>query len=68
MIRYIADDAQAQALQNGEINVMEPQPQVDIVNQLKRLGDKIKVQTGDQYSFEHLDFNFKGAFADKRPA
>jgi ABC-type transport system substrate-binding protein len=66
VIRIIADDAQAQALQNGEINVMEPQPQVDIVNQLKQLGDKVKVQSGDQFSFEHLDFNFKGAFADKR--
>jgi peptide/nickel transport system substrate-binding protein len=45
---------------------MEPQPQVDIVNQLKKQGDKVKVQSGDQFAFEHLDFNFKGAFADKR--
>jgi ABC-type transport system substrate-binding protein len=65
VIRYIADDAQAQALQNGEINVMEPQPQVDILNQLKQQGSKVNVQTGDQFSFEHLDFNFKTAFADK---
>jgi peptide/nickel transport system substrate-binding protein len=65
VIRYIADDAQAQALQNGEINVMEPQPQVDIANQLKQQGNKVKVQNGDQYSFEHLDFNFKGVFADR---
>lgn len=65
VIRYIADDAQAQALQNGEINIMEPQPQVDIVNQLKQQGDKVKWESGDQFSFEHLDFNFKGAFADK---
>ncbi len=65
VIRYIADDAQAQALQNGEINVMQPQPQVDILNQLKQLGDKVKVTTGDEFTFEHLDFNFKTAFADK---
>lgn len=65
VIRIIADDAQAQALQNGEINIMSPQPQVDIVNQLKQQGDKVKQQNGDQFSFEHLDFNFKGAFADK---
>lgn len=65
VIRFIADDAQAQALQNGEINVMEPQPQVDIVNQLKQQGDKVKVINGDQFSFEHLDYNFKGLFADK---
>lgn len=65
VIRYVADDAQAQALQNGEINIMEPQPQVDIANQLTQLGDKVTVQYGDQYSFEHLDFNFKGVFADR---
>lgn len=65
VLRYIPDDAQAQALQNGEINIMSPQPQVDIVNQLKKLGDKVKVQNGDQFSFEHLDFNFKGPFADR---
>ena len=65
VIRYIADDAQTQALQNGEVNVMEPQPQVDIANQLKALGDKVKTQFGDQFSFEHIDFNFKAAFKDK---
>ncbi|HET9657091.1 MAG TPA: ABC transporter family substrate-binding protein [Kineosporiaceae bacterium] len=65
IVRIIADDAQAQALQNGEINVMEPQPQVDILNQLKQQGSKVSVQSGDQYSFEHLDFNFKSMFADK---
>jgi peptide/nickel transport system substrate-binding protein len=64
VVRFIADDAQTQALQNGEVNIMEPQPQVDIVNQLKALGDKVKIQAGDQFSFEHLDFNFKTVFAD----
>lgn len=69
-IRYIGDTAQAQALQNGEVNIMEPQPQVDIVNQLKALGDAVKVQFGDQYSFEHLDYNFTTVFknADLREA
>jgi ABC-type transport system substrate-binding protein len=70
VIRYIGDSAQAQALQNGEVNIMEPQPQVDIVNQLKALGAAVKVQYGDQYSFEHLDVNYKGEFknADLRSA
>jgi peptide/nickel transport system substrate-binding protein len=63
-LRYIEDTAQAQALQNGEVNIMEPQPQVDIVNQLKALGDAVKTQSGDQFSFEHLDFNFKTEFKD----
>jgi peptide/nickel transport system substrate-binding protein len=64
VVRYIEDTAQTQALQNGEVNIIEPQPQVDIVNQLKALGDKVKVQTGDQFSFEHLDYNFKTEFSD----
>lgn len=64
VLRYIEDTAQAQALQNGEVNIMKPQPQVDIVNQLKALGDAVKVQTGDEFSFEHLDFNFKTEFKD----
>jgi peptide/nickel transport system substrate-binding protein len=54
-----------QALQNGEIDAMDPQPQVELVNQLKGLGDKVKFSTHDAYTFEHVDFNFRGAFADK---
>jgi len=65
VIRYIGGPQQAQALQNGEVQAMDPQPQVDIVNQLKALGSKIKFSTSDQYSFEHVDFSFKGAFKDK---
>lgn len=65
VLRYIGGPQQAQALQNGEVQAMDPQPQVDIVNQLKALGDKINFSTSDQYSFEHLDFNFVGQFKDK---
>jgi len=65
VVRYIADDSQVQALQNGEVDWISPQPQVELVNQLKALGDKVKFSTEDQYTFEHLDFNFRGAFADK---
>jgi peptide/nickel transport system substrate-binding protein len=65
VLRYIAGDAQAQALQNAEINAMDPQPQVELVNQLKAAGDKVKYSTGDLYTFEHFDYNFKGEFADK---
>jgi len=65
VIRYIGGPQQAQALQNGEVQAMDPQPQVDIVNQLKALGSKIKFSTSDQYSFEHMDFSFKGQFKDK---
>ena len=66
VLRYMAGDTQAQALQNGEIQAMDPQPQVDIVNQLKALGSSIVYSPEDQFTFEHFDFNFKTAFADKR--
>jgi peptide/nickel transport system substrate-binding protein len=63
--RNIGGPQQAQALQNGEVQAMDPQPQVDIVNQLKAMGDKVNFSTSDQYTFEHLDFNFAGEFKDK---
>jgi len=65
VIRYIGGPQQAQALRNGEVQAMDPQPQVDIVNQLKVIGNKINYSTGDKYDFEHLDFNFTGQFKDK---
>jgi peptide/nickel transport system substrate-binding protein len=65
VLRYIAGNQMAQALQNGEAQVMDPQPQVDIVNQLKGLGSQVNFTTGDQFSYEHIDFNFKGEFKDK---
>ncbi len=34
VIRIIAEEAQAQALANGEINAMDPQPSVDLIGQL----------------------------------
>jgi peptide/nickel transport system substrate-binding protein len=65
VLRYIAGNQMAQALQNGEAQVMDPQPQVDIVNQLKALGTQVNFSTGNSFNFEHVDFNFKGEFKDK---
>ena len=65
VLRYIGGPQQAQALQNGEVQAMDPQPQVDVVNQLKALGNTITFSTSDQYTYEHLDFSFKGEFKDK---
>jgi peptide/nickel transport system substrate-binding protein len=64
-LRYIGGDAMAQALQNGEINAMDPQPQVELVNQLKAAGEKVKYSTEDQFTWEHFDFNFRADFKDK---
>jgi peptide/nickel transport system substrate-binding protein len=65
VLRYIAGNQMAQALQNGEAQIMDPQPQTDIVNQLKGMGNQVNFTTGEQFSWEHIDFNFKGEFKDK---
>jgi len=57
VVRLIAEEAQAQALANGEINAMDPQPSVDLIGQLEGT-DGVVVETGAQYVWEHFDFNF----------
>ena len=66
VIRFSAADTHVQALQNKELNVIEPQATVDTVDQLKGLGDQVVLQTGQELTWEHLDFNFMEgrAFAD----
>lgn len=65
VVRFIAADAQAQALENGEIQAMDPQPNADLNAQLEAIGDSIVYEPQDQFTFEHYDFNFDGVFADK---
>src|SRR3954447_11043000 len=45
---------------------MDPQVNPDLLNQLKQIGPTIKVESHDQFLFEHLDFNFRkgNPFAD----
>ncbi|WP_055483018.1 ABC transporter family substrate-binding protein [Sphaerimonospora mesophila] len=64
VIRFIPQDEQVQALQNGETNIIEPQANPDVLAQLQGL-DGIQVKTGEQFLYDHLDFNFdKGPFKD----
>jgi peptide/nickel transport system substrate-binding protein len=54
VFKYILDtNARFQALKSGEGQVMEPQPQLQIVDFLK--DSKFKVDQKPGYSFEHLD-------------
>jgi len=46
-----------QALKNGEINVIYPQPQLDLTNQIKGLEPNVTSDVNFGLSFEHLDFN-----------
>ena len=68
--RFIGADAQIQALANGDLDVINPSgPTVDTVTQLESLGDAVKVDTNQNLTWEHLDFNFKsGIFADSLEA
>lgn len=66
VFRYIAGPSMTQALQNGEINAMDPQPQVDLINQLKGLGAQANYKTADQYTYEHFDVNYARAFKDPK--
>lgn len=64
VIRFIPQEQQAQALQNGELQAMDPQPNPELVAQLEGIGDSIVFETADQFTWEHLDLNFDTVFAD----
>ncbi len=59
IFRFIEDAQMAQALQNGDVQVIGPQPTVDTLGQLQAIGDSVKVETYDTLTWEHLDFNFR---------
>ncbi len=61
--RFTAPEAMVQALQNGDINIIEPQADVDTVRAIEGLGDAFTLLTGPTLTWEHLDYNF----ADGRP-
>ena len=57
VIKFAAPETHVQALQNKELDVIEPQATIDTVSQLDGLGDQVNVQKGDEMTWEHLDFN-----------
>ncbi|WP_276113175.1 ABC transporter family substrate-binding protein [Gordonia sp. N1V] len=63
-IKFIPQEQQVQALQNGDADVIEPQPNVDLISSLNALGNAAKRNTGPGFSYDHLDFNFKSKFAN----
>ncbi|MGO2632419.1 MAG: ABC transporter family substrate-binding protein [Galactobacter sp.] len=60
VFRFVDPGAMVQGLQNGDLDVMSPQPTVDTVKQLEALGDQVKIYEGASYTWEHVDFNFAG--------
>ena len=57
VMRIIGDaNAQVSALQNGEVDVVNPQASADTLSALKNTS--ATVLTGDQASYDHLDLSF----------
>lgn len=56
-VRIASADTHVQALQNGDMNAIEPQATVDTLEQLEGLGDQAIVHQYAQMTYEHLDFN-----------
>jgi peptide/nickel transport system substrate-binding protein len=59
----ISDSTQeVPALQNGEVQVIIPQPDQTIVKGVKAIGSKVKTQVDAGLTFEHFDFNMQNTF------
>lgn len=59
IFRFLDDAGQAQALQNGDVQVIAPQATVDTVPQLEAMGENIAVYQHSTLTWEHLDYNFR---------
>jgi peptide/nickel transport system substrate-binding protein len=60
--RFLADESsEPQALQNGEVDLIYPQPQTDIIQQVKNIPNVVS-STNLGADFEHFDFNEKNPF------
>jgi peptide/nickel transport system substrate-binding protein len=67
VIQEIGNDptTAVQGLKSGELNMIYPQPQLDLVGQVKGLAPNVSNKVSFGLSFEHLDFNTSsGPLAD----
>ena len=62
VFRFLPESTtQPAALQNNEVDMIYPQPQLDMVQQVKALSD-VTSQSNLGPTFEHFDFNLKNQF------
>ncbi|HEV2347420.1 MAG TPA: ABC transporter family substrate-binding protein [Actinocrinis sp.] len=60
VFRSITDSTQEPAaLRNREVDGIYPQPQADLVNQVKSMGGAVTYHIDSGLQFEHFDFNLK---------
>jgi peptide/nickel transport system substrate-binding protein len=60
-------NTEPQALANNEVQAIYPQPQVDLVGNVRRIGSKITYEEGLGSNFEHVDLNLANPFLSKLP-
>ncbi|QTG80733.1 ABC transporter family substrate-binding protein [Arthrobacter crystallopoietes] len=64
-VRFIgAAPDQVQALENGEVDIIAPQPSADTVELLESI-EGVTVEVDDQLAYDHIDLNYTGVFADE---
>ncbi|GAA1311888.1 hypothetical protein Psi02_72000 [Planotetraspora silvatica] len=68
IFRIITDATQeVPALQNNEVQAINPAPQVDLLNQLKQL-QGVNYQLDQSFFWEHFEFNLNNPFLGQSPA
>ena len=69
IIQVIGNDpaVSVSALRNNEVQMIYPQPQLDLVKQIKSLEPTITSSTNFGLSFEHVDMNTKDEFLALKP-
>ena len=64
VFRFVGDSqAQVTALQNGEVDIINPQAGGDTLQLLESI-EGIQILTGPQLSYDHVDLSHKGEWAD----
>ncbi|WP_394939203.1 ABC transporter family substrate-binding protein [Psychromicrobium sp. YIM B11713] len=66
-IRYMPDaSAQVEALKEGQADIVVPAASAEVINQIDSMtGSGVSMVKGEQLSYEHLDLDFTGVFANK---
>ena len=66
VFRFITQDQQVSALQSGEVDVIEPQPNPDSNAALAALGDSVTAKFSPDLTWEHVDLSVKNGFANEK--
>jgi len=65
VFRIIPEEDQAQALLDGQVQVIDPTPTPNLLKALSQGGESVRVEQGDTFVWEHLDLNVDGLFGSR---